>query len=181
LYDSGIEYCRKSLIEVYTSAMAILHFTLRLLIILLFILTIVSNTNVFAGTTETADPAEILVGERLFLETRFAHAYYANKDKPDPVMNISRTTGADLTGPFAGRHMNCRACHMVDEHADNMKAGMRSYADFASRPPIPSREDGKQTAPRNSQQLVNAAVLNDTGMFFHFDGQFATMTGLVTA
>ncbi len=152
---------------------------LTLLFLLYFIL--FSNYIFASEQQETSDPAQILVGERLFLEIRFAQSYYSNPDKPDPVLSSTKTTATDLPGAFAGQHMNCRACHMVDEHADNTAAGMRSYADFARRPPIPMRADGRMNAPRNSQQLVNIAIANDAGLAFHFDGQFATMEALVKA
>lgn len=128
---------------------------------------------------EDADPAQVAIGERLFLETRFAQAYAAHPDQADPVMATTVTTGSPLPGPFAGQTMNCRACHMVDEHAD--AHGMRSYADYARRPPIPAREDGKQMAPRNSQSLVASAIDRDQALLLHFDGEFASLSDLVTA
>ncbi len=84
-----------------------------------------------------SDPAEVAIGERLFLETRFAQAYYANPAKADPVMDNTVLLNNTVKSPFAGKTMNCRACHMVDEHAKNPIAGMRSYADYAKRPPCP--------------------------------------------
>lgn len=35
------------------------------------------------ANADASDPPEIAIGERLFLETRFAHAYFANPDKAD--------------------------------------------------------------------------------------------------
>ena len=102
-----------------------------------------------------ADPAEIAIGERLTLESRFAQAYYANTNKADPTLDNTRTMGGNLRGPFAGKTMNCRSCHMVDEHAGNPLGGMRSYSDFASRPPVPQRDGGQQTSLRNSMAMVN--------------------------
>jgi Di-haem cytochrome c peroxidase len=134
--------------------------------------------------------AEASVGERLFVETRFAQAFKVyldaggkvNDSLPvgDPVMDLSETTrsGVGLPGPFAGLTMNCRACHLVDEHVGTPGGGMRTYADFAQRSPVPNRSDGKRTAPRNSPPLVNASLDRSGGELFHFDGEFSTMEEL---
>jgi hypothetical protein len=130
------------------------------------------------------------VGERLFVETRFAQAFKVYLDSGgnvndalpvgDPVMDLSETTGpgVGLPGPFAGLTMNCRACHLVDEHVGTPGGGMRTYADFAQRSPLPNRSDGKRTAPRNSPPLVNASLDRPGGGLFHFDGEFSTMEEL---
>ncbi len=67
------------------------------------------------------------MGERLFVETRFAQAFKVYLDSGgnvndaltvgDPVMDLSETTGpgVGLPGPFTGLTMNCRACHLVDD------------------------------------------------------------------
>ena len=137
--------------------------------------------------------AETSVGERLFIETRFAQAFkgYLNSGGKvndvltvgDPVMDLSETTrpGVGLPGPFAGLTMNCRACHLVDEHVGTPSGGMRTYADFAQRSPLPNRSDGKRTAPRNSPPLVNASLDRPGGALFHFDGEFSTMEELTAA
>lgn len=134
-----------------------------------------------AGAEAETDPPEIAIGERLFLETRFAQGHAARPGAPDPVMATTTTTATDLPGPFAGSNMNCRACHLVDEHHKTAGGGMRSYADFARRPPIPSRADGLTVAARNSQPLVGAANTAEAALLLHFDGEFATMTDLVKA
>ena len=61
----------------------------------------------------------------MFLETRFAQAFKVfldnggNVNDPgagDAVVDTVETVGAPITpGPFSGRSMNCRACHMVDD------------------------------------------------------------------
>ena len=114
------------------------------------------------------DPPEVVVGERLFLETRFAQLFAASVDvsgdvnQPlaagDPVLDALETTGAPQPGPFAGKSMNCRACHLVDEGPDPGTTGIRTYADFARRSPIPDRGDGRTHTPRNSPPLVNASL-----------------------
>src|SRR5262249_41119084 len=102
----------------------------------------------------------------------------------DPVMTETQTTGQPFPGFFAGQSMNCRQCHFVDEHLHAPGApasGVRTYADFARRSPIPQREDGKTTTPRNSPPLVNASLARKGGVLFHFDGEFPTMKDLVKA
>src|SRR6266699_5713965 len=70
------------------------------------------------------DPAKVAIGERLFLETRFSQYYFANSrgdantnlPSGDGVVATTITTDRPLPGPFAGFAMNCRACHLVNEH-----------------------------------------------------------------
>ena len=129
------------------------------------------------------DPAEVVIGERLFLETRFAQAYFANPNKADAVMNKTLTTNQTLKSPYAGKTMNCRACHMVDEYAKNPLAGMRSYADYAKRPPVPKRADNAVTSGRNSMSMVNISIphQDQKNAVFHFDGEFNSIEDLVRA
>ncbi|SPP63369.1 hypothetical protein [Nitrospira lenta] len=144
-------------------------------------------TTIAAGTAG----AEEAVGERLFLETRFAQAFKVFMDNGgavndpnagDAVMSTVETTGAPITpGPFAGRSMNCRACHLVDDVLTAPGGGMRTYADFARRSPIPARADGKTHAPRNSPALVNSMLDRPDGVLFHFDAEFNSMEDLVAA
>lgn len=136
-----------------------------------------------------ADPPEVTLGERLFLETRFAQSFQQflsggarvndSWSTGDLVMDKTMTTDAPFPGPFAGRAMNCRACHLVDEHVETPKGTMRAYADFARRSPVPSRADGMTTAPRNSPSLVNATLPRKQGLLLHFDAEFATTADLV--
>ncbi|MCS6294160.1 MAG: hypothetical protein H8J66_13905 [Nitrospira sp.] len=135
--------------------------------------------------------AEQAVGERLFLETRFAQAFKVfvdnggNVNDPnagDAVVDTVETTGLPITpGPFTGLAMNCRACHMVDDALTAPGGGMRTYADFARRSPIPARADGKTHAPRNSPALVNSTLDRPDGVLFHFDAEFNSMEDLVAA
>src|SRR5215510_11551927 len=131
------------------------------------------------ATTAAAqdDPPEVALGERLFLETRFAQAFKAFLDHGhgvnehitpgDPVMAFTLTTGAPLAGPFAGLSMNCRACHLVDEQVGKAGGGMRTYNDFTRRSPIPDRiEDNLTATPRNSPPLVNASLSRRFGFQF---------------
>jgi hypothetical protein len=143
-----------------------------------------------ASATTTGTPgAEASVGERLFVETRFAQFFKAYLDSGgkvndalpagDPVVGQAQTTGLPLPGPIAGLSMNCRSCHFVDEFVGVPGGGMRTYTDFARRSPVPARTDGKLAAPRNSPPLVNASLDRPGGTLFHFDGEFSTTEDLV--
>jgi len=135
--------------------------------------------------------AEQAVGERLFLETRFAQSFMAfldaggNVNDPnvgDPVVHSVETVGAPINpGPFVGKSMNCRSCHFVDDvqTMTGVPDDMRTYADFASRSPIPARADGKTHAPRNSPPLVNATLDRPDGVLLHFDSEFNSIEDLV--
>jgi hypothetical protein len=151
-----------------------------------------SSSSELPSVATTGTPgAEVSVGERLFVETRFAQGFRAflnsggnvNDTLPvgDPVLALSETTGpgVGLPGPFVGLSMNCRACHLVDEHVGAPGGGMRTYTDFALRSPIPDRGDSKRTAPRNSPPLVNASLNRPGGTLFHFDGEFSTLEDLI--
>jgi cytochrome c peroxidase len=135
--------------------------------------------------SQDADPPEVAVGERLFLETRFAQFFFAHSGGDvnatlvagDPVMDFTVTTTNLEPGPFAGQSMNCRACHLVDEH--NARLGNRTYNDFARRSPVPERGDGRLLTPRNSPPLVNALLARKGPVFLHFDGEFTTPRDLV--
>lgn len=162
-------------------------------VLLLAALAVLVTPGLRAEDEEEEDGApEEAVGERLFLETRFAQFFFANNtgiNDPlpagDPVMNVTKkAVGGDLPGPFAGQSMNCRACHLVDEHALSVGGTMRTYADFARRSPIPARDDGLTSAPRNSPALVNASLPREPAnpfVMLHFDGEFRTLADLVKA
>lgn len=142
-------------------------------------------------TTIGTAGAEESVGERLFLETRFAQAFNASLDHGgdindpnigDPVVDTVETLGAPTDpGPFKDLSMNCRACHLVDDVLEAPGGGMRTYADFARRSPLPARADGKTVAVRNSPPLVNSALDRTDGVLFHFDAEFNSMEELVAA
>lgn len=144
---------------------------------------------------EELDPPEIMLGERLFLETRFAQYFKAHLDqggkinqpitKGDPALNKTvRFSGLPpyqipfADGPYAGQTYNCRTCHLVDEHLEQKELGMRSYSDFASRSPVPTRNDGQVTTVRNAPALVDASLPREH-FFMHFDGEFYSLPQLV--
>lgn len=136
---------------------------------------------------EESDPPEVKLGERLFRETRFAQFFFAHSNgkvnqplnSGDPVMDLTTTLENPLVGPYQGKSMNCAACHLVDEQQKTFKGGIRTYADFARRSPIPAREDGKTLTPRNSPALVNSTFTSPDELLLHFDGQFASIEELV--
>lgn len=133
------------------------------------------------------DPPEEAIGERLFLETRFSQFFAqqagqdvnASLESGDPILSNTLTTGTPLPGAFAGQSSNCASCHLVDQQLEQEGGGMRTYADFARRPPLPTREDGRIFAVRNSQSLVGISRPQTESGFFHFDGEFATLETLV--
>ena len=140
--------------------------TLRLLLITTMVATGCSgsgNSGAPATAQATGTPgAEQAVGERLFMETRFAQAFKAFLDAGgdvndpnagDPVVDSVETLGAPITAeaPFKGMSMNCRSCHFVDDLL-TAQAVCGPTLDFAPRSPIPARTDGKTHAPRNSHR-----------------------------
>jgi cytochrome c peroxidase len=126
------------------------------------------------------------MGERLFLETRFAQFFFTNAGgnanfnltNGDPVMDTTASIYGSLPGAFAGQAMNCRACHLVQEFE---YVGNRTYADFAPRSPIPANGDGRTLTPRNAIDLVNSLLPHSSPLFLHYDGQFASAHDLIIA
>ncbi len=170
--------------------------TLRLLLITTMVTTGCSaggDSSAPATAQATGTPgAEEAVGERLFMETRFAQAFQAFLDAGgdvndpnagDAVVDSVETLGAPITAeaPFKGMSMNCRSCHFVDDLLTAPGGGMRTYADFAPRSPIPARADGKTHTPRNSPPLVNATLDRPDGVLLHFDAEFNSIEDLVAA
>jgi hypothetical protein len=137
---------------------------------------------------DDATPAEDSIGERLFLDTRFAQ-YFATHmtgvTQPlavgDPVVEQVYTTNGTLPGPFAGQSMNCRSCHFVTEFQGVAGAGNRTYSDFTRRSPIPLPMNGFTQTPRNSMHMVGSLQSHPGPTFLHFDGEFATPEDLVKA
>jgi len=133
-------------------------------------------------------PPEDTIGERLFLDTRFAEYFAVNMtgvNQPlavgDPVVQQVNTTSGTLTGPFAGQSINCRSCHFVTEFQGVPGAGNRTYADFTTRSPMPRPIGGFTETPRNSMHMVGSLQPHPGPTFLHFDGEFATPEDLVKA
>ncbi|HWR16021.1 MAG TPA: hypothetical protein VN577_14425 [Terriglobales bacterium] len=134
-----------------------------------------------------ADPPEVAIGERLFMETRFSQYFAANYDgnvnhplkKGEPTLDQVEVKGRTLRGPFKTRSINCRSCHFVAEFAHEGIGFNRTYADFAKRSPMPAREDGKKNTPRNSMSMVDSFISRDGATLLHADGEFANVESLV--
>jgi hypothetical protein len=136
----------------------------------------------FPQESEGGAPAEQNIGERIFVDTRWAQYFAANMtdvNSPlavgDPVVATTQVQGAPggtLPGPFAGQSINCRSCHFVVEFQGVANAGNRTYADFTDHSPIPRAMNGFTATPRNAQQMVGSMQPHDGPSFLHFDGQF---------
>lgn len=142
----------------------------------------------FKAEDEGGTPAEDSIGERLFLDTRFAQYFAAHMtgvNTPlavgDPVVQQVYTTNGTLPGPFAGQSMNCRSCHFVTEFQGVSGAGNRTYSDFTNRSPIPLPMNGYTLTPRNSMHMVGSLQPHPGPTLLHFDGEFATAADLVKA
>ncbi|MFZ0314247.1 MAG: hypothetical protein WAL85_16190 [Candidatus Korobacteraceae bacterium] len=148
-----------------------------------------ANSTSSSGDPSTQDvttyPApEVALGERLFLETRFAQFFATHMtgiNQPlsagDPVVAVVQTTSGTLPGPFAGQSINCRSCHFVTEFEGG--AGNRSYSDFTTRSPLPRTINGFDHTPRNAEQMVESLMPRPSPTFLHGDGEFVDPIDLV--
>lgn len=131
-------------------------------------------------------PADQNVGERIFIDTRFAEFFAVNMtgvNDPLPsgdlvVAQVSTPAGV-LPGPFAGQSINCRSCHFVTEFTDVQGVRNRTYADFVQHSPMPRMISGFQATPRNAMQMVGTFQPHNGPQFLHFDGEFVTGEDLV--
>ena len=128
------------------------------------------------------------LGERLFLDTRFAQYFAANMTGVnqalavgDPVVQQVQTTSGTLPGPFAGQSINCRSCHFVTEFEGVPGAGNRTYSDFTTRSPIPRVINGFDHTPRNAIEMVGSLQARSGPTFLHSDGEFNSPVDLVKA
>lgn len=160
---------------------------------LLFLSTLVyfACTQIYA---KDQSPAGLILGERLFQETRFAQ-FYANHyngdvntplPKGDPALEKTiRFFGLPpyqipfTDSLYAGRSFSCRACHLVDEHSEQSELGIRSYSDYAARSPLPTRADGQLISTRNSPSLVGSSLARDN-FLLHYDGEFSSLADVVS-
>jgi hypothetical protein len=96
---------------------------------------------VAADVAPAFDPPEQTIGERFFLETRFAQYFATHINgtannplvQSDPTVIYVQLGTSKVLGPFAGKSMNCGSCHFVDD----VDAGNRTYAEFSVA--IPNR------------------------------------------
>jgi hypothetical protein len=133
-----------------------------------------------------ATPGEQNLGERIFVDTRFAEYFEQNMagvNDPlavgDPVVAQVSTPAGILPGPFAGHSINCRSCHFVTEFTNVTNVRNRSYADFVDHSPIPRNINGILSTPRNAMQMVGSLQPHSGPIFLHFDGEFTTPEDLV--
>ncbi|HTP67622.1 MAG TPA: hypothetical protein VMJ35_01845 [Dongiaceae bacterium] len=133
-------------------------------------------------------PSDQNVGERIFIDTRFAEYFAENitgTNDPlaagDPVVAQVSTPAGVLPGPFAGESINCRSCHFVTEFTGVTGARNRTYADFIEHSPMPRMINGIQSTPRNAMQMVGSMQPHAGPQFLHFDGEFNSAEDLVKA
>jgi len=149
------------------------------------------------NSSEVLNPPDQLMGERLFKDTRFGHYFSVesngNVNTPlavgesvvQDVLNDG-TPGAQpatFPGPMAGQAVNCLQCHLVQQEIDQAGGGMRTYADFAQRSPMPSRPQDTihgNFTPRNAASMVNDVFHGNVDTVLHWDAQFGSMSDLVT-
>ncbi len=131
---------------------------------------------------------EVILGDRLFFETRFSQFFFehfkgdvnSKLQNGDPLMNTMRIKGGKiLPGPFQGKAMNCRQCHLGDDLLGNVPLAGRTYCDFSQRSSIPSRDDGLTKTVRNSQVMVNLGLPREVPVLFHYDGEFSNAEDLI--
>lgn len=124
---------------------------------------ILSLTFIFATLTSTplfSDEAKINIGERLFSDPRFSRSFLENSNNDVNNLNAKGTS--------------CLTCHQVDAKFDPTSGiGMRGYADFTARSPVPFRlQDEKKETLRNTQGLVGIGSPFLKERFAHWDGEF---------
>ena len=146
-----------------------------------------TSANLDALRLSAAAP-EVRLGDRLFFDPRFAQLFFARCHgdvnatlaEGDPVIDqMPFAAGRSLTSPFRGQSMSCRQCHLGDDFvAEEPRAG-RTYCDFSPRSPIPQRDDGLRTTPRNAPLMVSIDLPREVPMLLHFDGEFATPEDLI--
>jgi hypothetical protein len=135
---------------------------------------------------ESATPAADPIGERIFLDTRFAKFFADNMTavnapltQGDPAVAKVQSINGTLAGPFAGQSINCRSCHFVTEFQGVPNAGNRTYSDFTTRSPLPVAQNLFTSTPRNAMQMVGSFRQDGGTQFLHFDGEFVSGQDLV--
>lgn len=152
-------------------------------------------TNGGGAADDDSDPPEVQLGERLFKDTRFGHYFTVesqgrvNAPLPEGESVVATTvtaTHGDLIGPMRGQAVNCLQCHLVEQQVGVPGGGMRTYADFAPRSPMPVRAEDtihiSGFTPRNAADMVDDVFHGDLpDRVLHWDGEFGSMTDLVDA
>ena len=149
-----------------------------------------SNAQEPDGLRLSAQYAEVNLGDRLFFDTRFAQYFFAHNsgdvnaplEKGDPLVDkVPAIDRPALAGPFRGKTISCRQCHLGDDFIHTKPLAGRTYVDFSRRSPIPKRGDGLVTTPRNSPSMVDFGLSREAPVLLHFDGEFATAEDLTIA
>ena len=131
---------------------------------------------------------EVLLGDRLFFETRFAQYFFASGAdmngppliQGDPIVaTVERPGQPALQGPFSGRSMSCRHCHLGDDFARVEIQAQRTYCDFSPRSRVPLRDDRVTQTLRNSPMLVGFGLSHEAPRVLHFDGEFVDPEDLI--
>jgi cytochrome c peroxidase len=134
--------------------------------------------------------AEVLLGDRLFFETRFAQYYFAHShgnvnarlEQGDCLVDeVPAVDRPSLPGPFRGQSISCRQCHLGDDFIRDRPLAGRTYVDFSRHSPIPERGDGLGSTPRNSPTMVGFGLPREVPVLLHFDGEFVTAEDLTIA
>ena len=142
------------------------------------------------GLKLSFDYPEVRLGDRLFFDTRFAQYFFAHNrgdvnaplERGDPLVDkVLAVDRPSLPGPFRGKSMSCRQCHLGDEFIRSKPLAGRIYVDFSRRSPIPERGDGLVSTPRNSPSMVDFGLPREAPVLLHFDGEFATAEDLTIA
>ena len=131
-------------------------------------------------------PAEDSIGERLFLDTRFAqffatHMTGVNQPLPagDPAVDFGLydewNSARSVRGPIHQlpflplRHRIPRRC----------RSGNRTYAEYTTRSLLPRVLNTFDHTPGNSMQMVGSLQPRPGPVFLHFDGEFTDPVDLV--
>lgn len=143
----------------------------------LFVILMVSSTT---WAAEVSDPLEVQIGERLFRETRFSQFFFEFFDghwntalaKGDPALDNLMLAQGSTPHPMRGQSMSCASCHMLDQAAETVPLGTRTYSDFSLRSPVSIRPDGQIFSTRHSMSLVGVSLEPTAAL--HWDGEFFT-------
>lgn len=133
---------------------------------------------------------EVLVGERLFFETRFSHQHFAQhlrdvntppRESDPGAESIPTPTERTWISPFRGQSTSCRTCHLGDDLIVQHPFLGRTYAEFSPRSRVPPRpEDPLASSPRNAQALVGFLLTAPPPSLFHHDGEFSSLSALIS-
>src|SRR5436190_11210318 len=104
------------------------------------------NVQAYSGRRLVSTAPAVVLGDRLFFETRFAQYFMAHSNGAvntplsigDKVVDeVPRPGHGPLSGPFRGQSMSCRQCHIGDDFSGEDPLAQRTYADFTTRSAIP--------------------------------------------